>query len=156
MRFLVRSLLVCIALAPIPVRAVVDMAPGQWEITTKVAIPKLPFGLTIPRNLPLPQSGTRTVCITEKDLDQPHALVKAQTGCLLRDLQEADGQLTWKVSCGGPPRSRSTGSLIMNGDSLQGTAAVITEVQGFELPVSMRYSGRRLGECSRGPRLPDQ
>ena len=156
MRFLVQSLLVCTSLAPISVRAVGDVAPGQWEITTKVAIPKLPFGLTIPRDLPIPRSGTRAVCITGKDLDQPSALVKAQTGCLLRDLQEADGQFHWKVSCEGPPRSRSTGRLIMNGDSLQGTANVITDVQGFELPVSMRYSGRRLGECSRGPRLPDR
>ncbi len=148
MRFLVQSVLVCIALAPMTLRAVGDVSPGQWEITTKVVIPKLPFGLTIPRNLPLPQSGTRTACITEKDLEQPQALVKAQTGCLLQDLVEADGQFNWKVSCNGPPRSRSTGKLTINGDTLQGTAAVITEVQGFELPVSMRYSGRRLGDCS--------
>ena len=148
MRFFVHGILLCISLAPMTVRAVGDVAPGQWEITTKVAMPKLPFGLTIPRDISIPQSGSRTVCITGKDLDQPQTLVKAQTGCLLQDLLEADGQLNWKVSCAGPPRSRSTGRLTINGDRLQGTAALITEVQGFELPVSMRYSGRRLGECS--------
>lgn len=147
MRFLFPSLLACLSFAPPTARAVVDAVPGQWEISTKVAVPKLPFGLTIPKNLPIPRSGTRTLCITAKDLDQPQGLVKAQTGCLLQDLLEADGQFNWKVSCNRPPRSRSTGKLTVNGDTLQGTATLITEVQGFELPVSMRYSGRRLGEC---------
>ncbi|MBI4291023.1 MAG: DUF3617 family protein [Betaproteobacteria bacterium] len=153
MHFLVQSLLLCVFLAPIEVRAVGDVAPGKWEITTKVAVPKLPFGLTVPGNLPLPlplpQSGTRAVCISEEDVDQPQAFVKAQTGCLLQDLQGADGQFKWKVSCDSPPRSRGTGRLTVNEDTLQGTATLITAVQGFELPVSMRYSGRRLGECSR-------
>jgi hypothetical protein len=153
-RVLSHILLVGISLTSPSGWAALDAEPGQWEITTKVDIPKLPFGLTVPRNLPIPQSGTRRVCVTEEDVEQPQALVRAQTGCLLRDLHEADGRFDWRVSCNGPPRSRGSGSLTVNGESLQGTATVITDVQGFELPVSMRYSGRRLGECSRAPRSP--
>jgi hypothetical protein len=129
--------------------AVGEIAPGRWEISTKVAVPKLPFGLNIPRDIPLPQSATRRVCITEEDIERPQALVKAQTGCVLQELLEAEGEFRWKAICDGPPRSRSAGRLTVNGETLLGTATVATDIQGLELPVSIRYSGRRLGQCSR-------
>lgn len=128
--------------------AAMDAPPGQWTFTTSVHPPKLPFGLSIPPNLPLPRSGTRSVCITEADIQEPGAIVRQQTGCRLDRFEEVKNHIQWTASCQGPPRSLSSGSLAMEGASMAGTAVVKTDLQGFELPVSVSYRGQRTGPCS--------
>jgi hypothetical protein len=140
-------LLISLSLVPMSAPAASNIPPGKWEITTKVNVPQLPFGMTIPKNLPIPQSGTRSVCITQSSVDKPETLVKAQTGCALNDLKEREGLVDWRVTCPGQPPSRSTGTMAINGSTLQGTATVTTDLRGFQLPVHMSYTGRRLGDC---------
>lgn len=131
-----------------PTFAAMDAPPGLWEFTTSVQPPKLPFGLSVPPNLPLPQSGTQSVCITAADIQEPSSLVRQQTGCRLDGFEEVKGRIQWTATCAGPPRSRSSGSLALDGASMAGTAVVKTDLQGFELPVTVSYRGRRTGPCS--------
>ena len=87
------------------------------------------------------------MCIAQHDIEQPQDLGKTQTGCLLQNWQDHQGQVSWKVACPGQPRSSSTGKMTIRGDTFEGTATVITELEGFQLPISTHYIGRRLGKC---------
>ena len=146
MRLPVGGLIALLIFTPVAGLAL-DASPGLWELTTRVDIPKLPFGLTVPTNLPLPQSGTRSVCVTKKDVKDPRDVVRMQTGCQLETFDDANKEVIWTATCQGPPRSRSRGKLSFKDEALAGTAVVNTDIQGFELPVSLSYHGRRAGEC---------
>jgi len=124
-----------------------DIQPGMWEITSRVQPPSLPFGLTIPPNSILPQSAVYTKCITPEDIQRPQAFVREQTGCTLSSLQMGDARATWAASCSQPAPSRSTGEATFQGATAEGRSTVTTNVQGFELPVQIRFSGRRIGNC---------
>lgn len=126
--------------------------PGLWEVTTRVNLPKLPFGMSIPRGLPLPQSGSRRFCVAQSDIDNPQSLVRAQTGCELNDEWRPSnggegGQVNWRASCKGQLPSTSSGSMTVAAAALEGTGTVTTRIEGFSLPMHLNYTGRRLGDC---------
>lgn len=122
--------------------------PGLWEVTTRVTPPKLPFGMKIPPGLPLPQSGSRRLCVAQSDIDSPRSLVKSQTGCELTDWrQSGEGRLDWKASCQGQLPSTSTGSMTLAEGELKGTGTVTARIESFSLPIQLAYSGRRLADC---------
>jgi len=125
--------------------------PGLWEVTTKVNLPKLPFGMSIPRGLPLPQSGSRRFCVAQSDIESPQSLVRAQTGCELNDWRPSNGgegdQVNWRASCKGQLPSTSAGSMTVADAALKGTGTVTTRIEGFLLPIHLNYTGRRLGDC---------
>lgn len=124
-----------------------NIQPGQWEITSRVQPPKLPFGLSIPPNSVIPQSAVYTKCITLEDIDRPQAFVQQQTGCNVTSLQMGDATATWAASCSQPAPSRSSGEATFNGATAEGHSTLITNVQGFELPVQIHFRGRRIGSC---------
>jgi len=125
--------------------------PGLWEVTTKVNLPQLPFGMSIPRGLPLPQSGSRRLCVAQSDIENPQSLVRAQTGCELNEWRPSNGdeggQVNWRGSCKGQLPSTSAGSMTVADVELVGSATVTTRIEGFLLPIHLNYSGRRLGDC---------
>lgn len=125
--------------------------PGLWEVTTKVNLSKLPFGMSIPRGLPLPQSGSRRFCVAQSDIDNPQSLVKAQTECELNEWRPSSGgegaQVNWRAHCKGQLPSTSKGSMTVADAALKGTGTVTTRIEGFALPIHLNYTGRRLGDC---------
>jgi hypothetical protein len=138
---------IAMALLPAAASAFPNMQEGQWEIRTHVNVPKMPMGMSLPKSLPIPQSGTRTQCVAQSDIEQPQKLVLAKTGCSIQDLQHTGDQAHWRATCGGTLPARAEGKTNFSGQALEGTASVVYSVQGFQLPVTMSYNGRRIGDC---------
>lgn len=56
---------------------------GLWEVAAKADLPKLSFGMSISRNLPLVQSGSRRFRVAQASLEGPQSLVSSWAGCKL-------------------------------------------------------------------------
>jgi hypothetical protein len=145
---LIKALVVLVAAtATFGAAAAPNILAGQWEIVTETKMPRLPFGMGPSVESILPRPATRRVCIAEGDIARPETLIKAQTGCNLQQLREADSALDWRVSCTSQPPSTASGTAAVQPEFFHGTATVTTVTQGFQLAIPMTYRGRRLGAC---------
>ena len=109
------------------------MKPGLWEITTAMEMPGMPFQ---------PPAQTVRHCYTPQDVrEQP---VPKDDQCRVTDLKSTGSKVSWKVECTGEMAGKGEGEISYQGDSAcEGKSRMQT--QG--MAVSMKYKGKRLGDC---------
>ena len=115
------------------------LEPGEWELTTTTASPVLTKS----------QSKTFKRCLKKEDADNPEALLSREANkndCKVTPGARAGDTYNWEVSCA-KPRVRGTGTATVRGNSLQSEMQLKLEVQGQNLPLTARTTGRRLGAC---------
>lgn len=111
---------------------------GKWEVKMDMAM----AGMTLP-------TQTITQCITPKQAADPQSAVPpagrgARGGgadCKVSDYKVDGGKVTWTMTC---PQMTGSGEFVYAGDTYTGTMKMST--QGQEM--TMKYSGKRLGDCT--------
>jgi hypothetical protein len=117
---------------------------GNWEITTEMEMPGMPMKMP-------PMKMTQ--CITkEQAADPQRSLPQADGGrgggassCKVSDYKADGNKITWSITCEGREAMSGTGEIIYGTDAYTGSMKV---VQGGQT-MTMKYSGKRLGDCTR-------
>ena len=112
---------------------------GDWEIKVEMQMPGMPVALP---------AQTVRQCITPEDAADPQRSVppsgRGQTSCKVSDHKVDGNKVTWSVSC--PSEGMNgTGEFVYAEDSFAGTMKM--NAKGQEM--SMKYTGKRLGDCTR-------
>ena len=135
-------LMMCVAV--VTISAQTPMRAGQWEVTMQMQMPNLPVAM--------PEMKV-TQCITEEQLKEaPTAGLPNPTGpgggsnedCKVSDYNISGNTVTWKMACTGQQKMSGSGQMTFDGDTYAGTMNM-SMPQG---DMSMKMSGKRLGECT--------
>lgn len=126
---------------------------GNWEITIEMQMPNMPgmpagmAGMTIP-----PVKTTQ--CITKADADDPTKALpsRPQRGgpppdCKVSDYKTVGNKVSWSMVCTGAQPMSGTGEFVYQGDSYTGLMTMNMEGRGQGMPMAMKYTGKRLGDC---------
>ena len=113
---------------------------GNWEVKMEMSMPGMPA---------MPPIAT-TQCITKEDaLDPQKSLQQAPSGrggnCKVSDYKVEGSKVTYAISCEGPEKMSGNGEFTYAGDTYTGTMTVNAAGRGM----TMKYSGKRLGDCTK-------
>jgi hypothetical protein len=146
MNVLKTALLVAVASAVV-VSAQGVRRDGNWDISVEMQMPNMPAGMTMP-----PMKMTQ--CITKEEAKDPQKSMptRPQRGggaqdCKVTDYKESGNKVTWTMVCTGAQPSNGTGEIVYSGDSYTGTMSINTERGGAPMGMTMKYVGKRLGDC---------
>ena len=116
------------------------MKPGQWEVTMAMEM----------ANMPKAPETKITQCITPEQVKNPGGILPsgggmppAGSGCKVSDQKSVGNTMSWKVSCPAPQKMDGTAEFTFKEDTYTGKMTVMNE-RGT---MTMKYSGRRLGDC---------
>ena len=118
---------------------------GQWEITTQMTIPGMPF---------VPPPVTHTQCVTRKDAAPRPP--KDHGDCEVSTIKGEGGKVSWHVKCTGQRPAEGDGEIQYTGDSMEGHATLKMKNPRTGQPMEAQQSikGRRLGDCAPAPPRP--
>ncbi|HUJ14832.1 MAG TPA: DUF3617 domain-containing protein [Thermoanaerobaculia bacterium] len=133
---------------PVSLFAAHPAKPGKWEVTTEIDMPGMPAK---------PAPMTRTVCITQDDLEKnPETTIpkpmnrrtgEERSDCKISDYKVDDKTVTWNLTCQGE-RNTVTGSgkITYGTDSYDGSMQM--KVGDREMKVT--YKGKWISsECDK-------
>jgi hypothetical protein len=112
---------------------------GRWEVKIEMELPGLPA-------MP-PQ--TQTTCITPEDAANPQKAMLAggpadAANCKISDYKAAGSRVTYSLKCEGQVPLSGTGDFTYTGNTYTG----IFKADMAGQMLTIRYSGKRLGDCS--------
>jgi hypothetical protein len=111
-----------------------DAAKGDlWETTSQMAMEGMPVQMP---------ARTQKVCAA-KDRTEPPGASDPQRNCTNSNVRTADAKVTWDVRCTGPDMT-GVGEITYSGTDAYTGSIRFTAEQG---PMTVRLSGRKLGEC---------
>lgn len=112
---------------------------GRWEVKMEMEMPGMPMKMP-----PM----TTTQCVTKEQADDPQRSVPqgrgAQNNCKVSDYKVSGNTVTWSMKCEGPEAMSGTGEITYGQDTYDGTMKMTREGQ----TMTMKYSGKRLGDCT--------
>lgn len=121
---------------------------GNWEVTMEMSMPGMPAGMAMP-----PMKMTQ--CITPQEAQDPQTLVPRQPqqsdmgNCSVSDYKAEGSKVSWKMACTGRQKMTGTGEFTYASDSYTGTMSMSMEGGNMPGPMTMKYSGKRLGDCTK-------
>ena len=120
--------------------ATIPVEPGLWEMTSTISMPMLPQ----------PQVNKQTECITRDQLSMDDVGGEdLDPACTLEAAQIDEKTMKWTFDCpvedGG--RSRGDWQATSHGDRVEGSGVMKMEMQGQAMEMTMRWEGRRVGDC---------
>ena len=155
MRVLAAGLAAC-AVAALSV-SVVAQGPGprrdgNWEVTMTMDMPGMPQGMSMP--------PIKTMqCITPQDVADPSkSLPQRPAGrggapnpndCKMSDYKADGNKVTWSMKCEGNQPMTGTGEFVYAADSYTGTMKMEMSRGGQPMAMTMNYTGKRLGDCTK-------
>ena len=139
-----------IALAMLAIVAVVaqtGMRPGQWEITTQMAMPNMPAGFQMP-------VLKMTQCITPDQAKDPAGTVPTDGGrgrggksdCKNSGFKSTGSTVTYSFTCTSPEKMTGTGEMTFAGDESYTNSLKMVSAQG---EMTMKMTGKRIGDCAK-------
>lgn len=114
---------------------------GNWEVKVEMQMPGMPMSMP---------AQTITQCITPQEAANPQSAVppsgrgRGQTDCKVSDFKTEGNTVTWAVSCPGDGVT-GTGEFLYTENAYTGTMKMNARGQDM----SMKYTGKRLGDCTR-------
>jgi hypothetical protein len=115
-----------------------DFIPGQYEITSSIAMPGMPAG-SIPEQ-------TTVQCMTEQD-PIPKTGDAAQD-CKTKNIKQSGNIMTWEMECVQQGQKMvSHGQMTFSNDKFKGTSTIKMGPEAGNMTIVSRISGTRLGEC---------
>lgn len=140
MRSLIVSTLL-VALTAVALYAQNPMRAGQWEVSMQMQM----AGMAMPEMKSMQ-------CVTPEQLqkDPASGLPNGARGagpdaCKVSDYKQTGSTVSWKMTCTGAQAMTGEGELVFAGDAYTGTITMMMP-QGS---MSMKMSGKRLGDCTR-------
>ena len=122
---------------------------GNWEVTMEMDMPGMPQGMSMP-----PMKMTQ--CITPQEAADPQKLVPQQpqrgggnSNCSVSDYKMEGNKATWTMACTGAQAMTGTGEVVYANDSYTGTMKMNMDRGGQPMAMTMKYSGKRLGDCAK-------
>jgi hypothetical protein len=127
---------------------------GNWEIKMTMdmaGMPNMPAGMTMP-------AVTTTQCITKEMANDPKNTVpQPQVGrgrgtpanCKVEDYKMEGNTATFTMKCEPPQAMTAVGKFTYGADSYDGEMKVDMDRGGQPMSMTMKYSGRRLGDCNK-------
>ena len=112
---------------------------GRWEVKMEMSM----AGMTMP-------AQTITQCITAEDAADPQKSMPQaggrgnQSDCKVSDYKVDGNKVTWKMTCE-KERMTGTGEIVYAAETYAGTMKM--NAQGQDM--TMKYSGKRLGDCTK-------
>jgi hypothetical protein len=134
------SILMLLTVTAATILAQNPMRPGRWEVTMQMQMANMP--------MQMPEMKT-TQCVTEAQLKDPassvpSAAARNNSSCKVSDYKTAGSMVSWKVACTGQEAMTGTGEMNFSGDTYTGLMKMMMS-QG---EMSMKMSGKRLGDCT--------
>jgi hypothetical protein len=125
---------------------------GNWEVTIEMDMPGMPQGVSMP-----PMKTTQ--CITPQDAADPQKSIPQRPAgrggaanpndCTISDYKTQGNKVSWSMVCTGSQPMDGTGEFIYTGDTYTGTMKMNVARGGQPMAMTMKYSGRRLGDCTK-------
>ena len=116
------------------------MRPGRWEVTMQMEMPNMPMQMPAQKV---------TQCVTAEQIKDPGSALPQgpnnPNACKVSDHKTSGNTVTWKVACTGPEAMTGSGEMKFEGDTYVGLMKMTTS-RG---EMTMKYSGKRLGECEK-------
>jgi hypothetical protein len=118
---------------------------GNWQVTMEMDMPGMP------QKMP---PMTLTQCLTKADADDPTKLAPqgrgaAPSNCKVSDYKTEGNKVTWTMRCEGADAMSGTGEFVYSGDTYNGTMKMTAARGGQPMTMTMKYSGKRLGDCTK-------
>jgi Protein of unknown function (DUF3617) len=125
---------------------------GNWEVTMTMDMPGMPQGMSMP-------PFKTTQCITPEEAKDPNKSIPQRPAgrggasnpndCKVSDYKEDGNRITWSMKCEGSQPMSGTGEFIYSGDSYTGTMKMDMARGGQPMAATMKYAGKRLGDCTK-------
>jgi hypothetical protein len=125
---------------------------GNWEVTMQMDMPGMPQGMTMP-----PMKSTQ--CITPQDAADPaKSLPQRPAGrggaanpndCKVSDYKAVGNKVTWTMTCEGAQPMTGAGEFIYGTDTYTGTMKMDMARGGQPMAMTIKYDGKRLGDCTK-------
>lgn len=118
---------------------------GNWEVTVQMEMAGMPQGMTLP-----PMKMTQ--CVTPQEAADPQKLVPQQASnsdCKVSDYKMEGNKASWKMACTTPQAMTGDGEFVYSDDSYTGTMRMTTSRNGQPMNMNMKYSAKRLGDCTK-------
>ena len=117
------------------------MRAGLWEITMQMEMPNMP--------VKMPAQKVNQ-CITPEQIQTPEKALpsgpsKNPNDCKVSDYKTTGNTVTWKIACTGQQPVTGSGEMHFNGDTYEG----VMNMEMQQGKMSMKYSGKRLGDCTK-------
>ena len=114
---------------------------GRWEVKMVMSMPGMPTEVP---------PVTTTTCVTPEEAKDPQkTIANAQRGqqsnCKVNDYKTTGNKVTWTMACEGAQAMTGEGEYIYAGDTYTGTVKMTRAGQ----VMTMKYSGKRLGDCTK-------
>lgn len=127
---------------------------GNWEITVEMQMPGMPNMPNMPPGMGMP-AMKMTQCITKADAADPAKAIpsRPQRGgppqdCKVSDYKTEGNKVTWSMACTGAQPMTGTGEMTYGADSYTGIMTMHSPQAGQPMAVTMKYTGKRLGDCN--------
>jgi hypothetical protein len=141
------SLAVAVAAAAVFATALSAQGPrrdGKWEVKMEMDMPGMPAGMP-----PM----TSTQCITPEEAKDPQkAMPQGGRGgrgmndtCKISDYKVEGNKVSWSMKCDPPQAMTGTGEFTYAADTYTGLMKMNRDGQ----QITMKYSGKRLGDCDK-------
>lgn len=139
---LIASLSVLSICAALPAWAAPNLEEGNWEISTRMEMPGMPFAMPPTKH---------NQCITKKDL-VPDSSQKGQD-CKVLEQKVAGNTLTWRIRCQDKDGTmEGEGSITYAGKAYEGTMQARMKAKDGEVnTMKFQYQARHTGACKSPP-----
>lgn len=120
---------------------------GNWEVTIQFSMPDMP---NMPANMP---PFKTTQCITKDDAADPMKAMPSNgrgapsTDCKVTNYKTVGSTVSWDMSCTTPQPMTGHSEFTYTGDGYTGTMTTNMARGGQPMAMTMKYVGKRLGDC---------
>jgi hypothetical protein len=118
---------------------------GNWQVTIEMEMPGMP------QRMP---PSTVTQCLTKADVADPMKSMPQSQGrgampksCKVTDYKTVGNTVTWSMACEGENAMTAVSEFVYTNDTYVGTMKMNMQRGGQTSVMSMKYSGKRLGDC---------
>ena len=137
-----RCILPCALVAMTPLAALAEglsIEPGQWRTTMTMTMSMMPQ----------PQVQTTEDCIVKDTLGpEDFQSENDDSGCEFSEMTIDGDTATWSLSCPSEMGNmQGEWTVTSKGDTITGSGAMETEMQGQKIGYNMSWEGERIGDC---------
>ena len=118
---------------------------GKWDVTMTMEMAGMPASMP---------PVTTTQCVTKEQAADPQKSVlqqpqrgNQQSDCKVSDYKIDGNKVTYAVKCDQPQPLTMNAEMVYGADSYTGTMTMNMDRGGQPMAISIKYSGKRLGDC---------
>jgi len=117
---------------------------GNWQINLEIDIPGLPQAMP-------PMSVMQ--CITKEQAKDPTKMIPQGAAglspdCKVLDMKTEGNRTSWSMKCEGQNAMSGSGEFTFSGETYTGSMKLEMDRGGQPMPMSVKYSAKRMGECT--------